>query len=65
MIVRAEVFIEINKTSDFPSADSPSTQFECMRRLAWRLENAHDIVKIRMPDSPEPDISGYIEFDRT
>ena len=68
MIVRAEVFIER------PETDSNEAMFNTLTDLACLVaylegdlnyEEAPTLVikKIRMPDSPKPDVTGYVEFE--
>ena len=53
--VTVEFFID----SDESEGDVMWTLFQ---QVACMAENFSEIKKIRLPDSPEPDITGYVEF---
>lgn len=66
MLIRAEVFVEMPDVDvEVGREEELDNQWDVMRDLSWVCSEQKrlKIVKLRMPDSPEPDVSGTIEFD--
>ena len=58
MLVRIEVFV------DMPGVDKIDSEFNAMSQISWVLAGSKMKVKsIRLPDSPEPDITGKVTFN--
>lgn len=56
MLIKAEIFVEAG------DVDENDAQWNTMHGLASHLADYGGIRKVRMPDSPEPDVTGYIDF---
>lgn len=68
MLVKVEVFVEVPIDADHnESREGQYTdldaQWDTMNEIAWHLHDCPGLRKIRMPDSPEPDITGTLTFD--
>lgn len=64
-LVRAEVYVEIEeKANDDSEEVKADAEWNLMWDLQKRLKDLPNIRKIRLPDSPEPDITGHIEMSQ-
>ncbi len=59
MLVKAEVWIEV------PGISEADSRWDGMMLLGSLLSKSYiDVRKIRMPDSPEPDVTGTLNFNK-